>query len=173
MQHETHAALADIRSKVGKEYGKLVQKLLAASFLDSQVEKLVERSTQGIDLEMVIAGETYAFEVKTSEGDSIRLGKKDIEGLDRLVELGQRVYIAVLPNGLLDEWIFARYYPGEILADTTLGSFCLRAYQDSALQQRIAVSFPAMVEKHANRAITRRQDGLNEVLALYPEWGRA
>ncbi len=108
MKHETHAKLARLRAEVGRDYGKLVQKLLAVAFLETDVQKLVERSTQGIDLEMEIAGERYVFEVKTSESDAVRLTPKDLEGLDRLVEDGARVYLAVLTNGPFEDWILAR-----------------------------------------------------------------
>ena len=46
MKHATYEKLDKLRGEVGREYGKLVQKLLAAAFLETDVQKLVERSTQ-------------------------------------------------------------------------------------------------------------------------------
>lgn len=173
MKYQTHLNLERLRTEVGREYGKLVQKLLAIAFLETDVEKLVERSTQGIDLELEIAGERYVFEVKTSESDSIRLGPKDLEGLDRYVADGARVYLAVLTNGPLEDWILARYTPGEFPAGKDLTSFPFRAHRDPGLERRILTAFERAVDAHLHTAITRRQGGLDEVLQHYPEWGRA
>jgi len=173
VKHETHANLERLRAEVGREYGKLVQKLLAVAFLETDVQKLVERSTQGIDLEMDIAGERCVFEVKTSESDSVRLTPKDIEGLDRLVEDGARVYLAVLTNGPFEDWILARYVPGEFATGKDLTSFPFRAHRDQDLEQRILTAFDGVVDRDVHTAITRRQGGMDEVLQRYPAWGRA
>jgi hypothetical protein len=173
VKHETHGKLARLRTEVGREYGKLVQKLLAVAFLETDVEKLVERSTQGIDLEMAIAGERCVFEVKTSASDAVRLTPKDVEGLDRLVEDGARVYLAVLTNGPFEDWILARYVPGEFPTGKDLTSFPFRAHRDRNLEQRILTDFDRVVDRDVHIAITRRQGGLDEVLRGYPAWGRA
>lgn len=170
MKLETHEKLERLRDEVGREYGKLVQKLLAVAFLETDVQRLVERSTQGIDLEMEIAGERFAFEVKTSESDSIRLSPKDLEGLDRCVEDGARVYLAVLTDGPLEDWILARYMPGEFPAGKDLTSFPFRAHRDRDLERRILTAFDRVVDGHLHTAITGRQRGLDEVLQRYPAW---
>ncbi|MBW2244873.1 MAG: hypothetical protein JRH01_23070 [Deltaproteobacteria bacterium] len=173
MKQETHRKLEQMRAEVGRDYGKLVQKLLAVAFLETDVQKLVERSTQGIDLEMQIAGERCVFEVKTSESNSIRLSAKDFEGLDRLVEDGASVYIAALMNGPLESWILARYTAGEFPAGKDLSSFPFRAHRDSDLERRILTAFDRVVDRDVHTAITRRQGGMDEVLQGYPAWGRA
>ncbi len=173
MKHETHAKLARLRAEVGREYGKLVQKLLAVAFLETDVRKLVERSTQGIDLEMEIAGERCVFEVKTSESDSVRLTPKDLDGLNRQVEGGARVYLAVLTSAPFENWILARYVPGEFPTGKDLTSFPFRAHRDQDLEQRILTAFDRVVDRDVHTAITRRQGGLDEVLQRYPAWGRA
>ena len=173
MKHETHAKLERLRAEAGREYGKLVQKLLAVAFLETDVQKLVERSTQGIDLEMEIAGERCVFEVKTSESDAVRLSPKDLEGLDRLVEDGARVYLAVLTNAPFEDWVLARYVPGEFPTGKDLTSFPFRAHRDRELEQRILTAFDRVVDRDVHIAITRRQGGMDEVLQRYPAWGRA
>ena len=173
MKHEAYEKLELLRADVGREYGKLVQKLLAIAFLETGADKLVERSTQGIDLELEIAGERLVFEVKTSESASVRLSPKDLEGLDRLVRDRARVYIAVLVGGPLEDWIFARYHPGEFPAGKDLTSFPFRAHRDRELEQRITTAFERALAAHTHTAITRRQSGLDEVLQGYPAWGRA
>ena len=173
MKHETHAKLERLRAEVGREYGKLVQKLLAVAFLETDVQKLVERSTQGIDLEMDIAGERCVFEVKTSESDSVRLSPKDLEGLNRQAEDGARIYLAVLTSAPFEDCILARYVPGEFPTGKDLTSFPFRAHRDRDLEQRILTAFDRVVDRDVHVAITRRQGGMDEVLQGYPAWGRA
>ena len=45
MKHVTEEKLAKLRAEVDREYGKLVQKLLAAAFLETGVEKLFSGPT--------------------------------------------------------------------------------------------------------------------------------
>jgi len=173
MKRNTYEKLALLSSETDKEFGKLVQKLLAAAFLETDVQKLVERAIQGIDLEFEIAGERHVFEIKTSQSNTIRLGSKDLQGLDRYFADGAKVYIAVLTTGPFEDWILARYTPGEFPAGKDLSSFAFRAHRDRALEERIASAFDRMVDEHTHTAITRRQGGLDEVLQKYPAWGRA
>lgn len=168
MNPHTHRLLAELRDKTGKEYGKLVQKLLAIALLESEVEGLVDRSTQGIDLEVRIAGARHAFEVKTSETHQITLAKKDLEGLQRQVDEGAHTYVVVLFGGLLDEWLFVRYAPGELPSGKKLSAFQLRPFRDRELERRVRLPFEHAVEAHANTALIERQPGLDRVLAAYP-----
>ena len=168
MNPNTHRRLKEIRGETGREYGKLIQKLLAIAFLESGVDSLTERSVQGIDLEIDLAGTRYAFEVKTSEKDSITLGKKDCEGLRRQVEEGAEVYIAVLlGSSLLDEWLMVRYHEGELLPAKKYSQFMLRPYRNRELEGRVRAAFDTAVADHANTAMLLRQGGLDRVLEGY------
>ena len=173
MNPQTHRYLEDIREKTGKEYGKLLQKLLAIAFLETGVEQLVDRCTQGIDLEVRVAGARLAFEVKTCEEDQISLGRKDLDGLERQRSEGVEAYVAVLGGGLLDDWIFVRYHPGELPPGKKLSSFQLRPYRNRELENRIRNPFEEAVARHANTAVYDRQPGLDRVLATYPARGLA
>lgn len=168
MNPNTHRRLKELREATDKEYGKLVQKLLAIAFLESGVDSLTERSIQGIDLEVGIAGTRYAFEVKTSEKDSISLGKKDFEGLRSQIEEDVEVYIAVLfGSSLLDEWLMVRYHEGELLPAKKYSQFMLRPYRNRELEDRIRACFDTAVADHANTARLERQGGLDHVLEGY------
>jgi len=164
----THARLSELREKTGKEYGKLIQKLLAIALLETEVESLVERAIQGIDLDVTIAGRRYGFEVKTCETDEIRLGAKDLQGLERQIAEGAEAYLAVLGSGLLDEWMFVRYHPGEIPSGKNLSSFRLRPYRNHDLERRVRTAFDRAVERHTTTAIHDRQPGLDRLLSNYP-----
>ena len=168
MKPASYRRLTEMREQTDKEFGKLVQKLLAIAFLETGVEALVERSIQGIDLEVTIAGKRLAFEVKTCEGDSLTLGKKDLEGLAREIKTGAEAYVAVLAGGLLDEWMILRYTPGEIPPSKSLSTFDLRPYRNRELERRIGDAFEEALEKHAATAIYKRQKGLDSELERYP-----
>lgn len=173
MNPQTHRTLEDLRNRTGREYGKLLQKLLAIAFLDSGVDRLVDRCTQGIDLEVQLAGKRYAFEVKSCEEDQITLGKKDLEGLKRQQDDGAEAYVAVLGGSLLDEWMFVRFHPGELPPSKKLSTFQLRAYRNRELEDRLRRPFEEAVARHAGTAVYDRQAGLDRVLAGYPARGLA
>ncbi len=50
MRLDVHRCLRDLSDRTGKEYGKLVQKLLAIAFLVAEAESVTERWIQVIDL---------------------------------------------------------------------------------------------------------------------------
>jgi hypothetical protein len=173
MKRATHENLDRLRGHVDKEYGKLVQKLLAVALLEADAKRLVDRCTQGIDLAFELATERYNFEVKTSESDSVTLSAKDFEGMDRLVAEGNRVYIAVLTEGAFEDWVFSRYYPGEFPTGKKLTSFSFRPHRDRELEARIRPHFDSVIDQHTITAIQGRQSGMDAVLETYPERGRA
>jgi len=165
---QTRRQLDDLSRRTGKEYGKLVQKLLAIAFLETGAEHLVESSIQGIDLEVRIAGVEHAFEVKTCEGRGITLGKKDVADLTGHLQRGEAVYIAMLASGLFDDWIFARLKSGELPSGRKLSAFKLRPYRNRQLEQRICAAFESAVKRFGEAATTERQRRLDQILARYP-----
>ncbi len=173
MKLEVHERLSGLSASAGKEYGKLVQKLLAIAFLEAGAESLTDRSTQGIDLELVLKGKSRAIEVKTSESGAVSLGKKDLEGLAAREDGGAKAYIAVLGNRFLDEWTLARFYRGELQPSQSYSITQLRPYRDHELERAIAKTFPEAVLKHADAAASRGQSALDEVLTGYPAYRRA
>jgi Holliday junction resolvase len=173
MKLEVHQRLSDLSAATEKEYGKLVQKLLALALLEAGAEGLTDRSTQGIDLEATIKGKRRAIEVKTTESGAISLGKKDLEGLAAREKDGARAYIAVLGNRFLDEWTFARFHPGELQPSQSYSITQLRPYRDHELERGIARFFDEMVLTHADAAARGGQRALDEVLAAHPQYRRA
>lgn len=172
MNRLTRSSLDHLAHETDKEYGKLVQKLLALALLEAGATALIERSIQGIDLEFELAGQPYGLEVKTSTSQAVRLSAKDVSGLDRLVEQGMEVRLAVLLSGPLEDWIMASYYPKEFTSGKDYTSFRLRPYRDPKLEERIAAPFAEVVERHLQTAMTQGQGGLDRVLASYEQWRR-
>jgi Holliday junction resolvase len=173
MKLEVHQRLSDLSAAAEKEYGKLVQKLLAIALLEAGAEGLTDRSTQGIDLEATIRGKRRAIEVKTTESGAISLGKKDLEGLAAKEADGARAYVAVLGNRFLDEWTFARFHKGELQPSQSYSITQLRPYRDRELERAVAKPFADAVLAHADAAARGGQHALDLVLASHPQYRRA
>ena len=171
MKLEVHRRLGEIGAAQGKEYGKLVQKLLALAFLEAGATRITERSIQGTDLEVTLAdGRKIALEVKTSEpgaSGKVEFGKKDVQGLEAREEAGYAAYFAVLGNRLLDDWLFVRHAPGEIQTGTAYSPTRLRPYRARDLEEVVADTFAAAVARHGGTAAEGGQGALNEILRGY------
>ncbi|HEV8112269.1 MAG TPA: hypothetical protein VGR31_05800 [Planctomycetota bacterium] len=173
MKLEVHQRLTELSAASGKEYGKLVQKLLAIALLESGAEALTDRSTQGIDLEATVKGKRRALEVKTTESGALSLGKKDLEGLASKEADGARAYVAVLGNRFLDEWTFARFHKGELQPSQSYSITQLRPYRDHELERAVARFFDDAVLTHADAAARGGQPALDAVLTAHPQYRRA
>ena len=173
MKLEVHQRLSDLAAATEKEYGKLVQKLLAIALLEAGAEGLTDRSTQGIDLEATIRGKKRAIEVKTTESGSVSFGKKDLEGLAARESGGARAYVAVLGNRFLDEWTIARFHAGELQPSRSYSITELRPYRDAELERAVAKPFAEAVLRHADAAARGGQRALDEVLAAHAQYLRA
>ena len=168
MKYEVHRRLEDLSQESDKEYGKLIQKLLAIAFCKAGVVRLVERSTQGIDLEVTLPDERrIALEVKTAQDQSVKFGKKDLDGLASQTEAGLDPYFALLGSQLLDEWILARYYDGEIKPNQQYRLTQLRAYRDRELEDSIRDYFDEAVIQCTKLPATKRQAALDKVLRTF------
>jgi hypothetical protein len=165
--------LARLRETRGKEYGKLVQKLLALSFLEAGASRVTERSIQGIDLEVEVDGRRLALEVKTTETGNVKLGTKDVKGLDARMSEGYETYVAVLGVGLLDEWVFAAYRGGEPAQGVAYSPHALRPYRTHDLEARITALFDDLLARHLAGAVERGQGYLDEVLGGYSAFAQA
>ena len=165
MKHEVYRRLSELSEASDKEYGKLVQKLLAIAFCKAGAIRLIERSIQGIDLEITLPDERQiAVEVKTAQDQTVKFGKKDLDGLASQIEAGLEPYFAVLGSDLLDEWILASYNVGEIRPNQQYRLTQLRAYRDTELENQIREHFEEAVVEYTNLPETNRQGALDEVL---------
>ena len=170
MKYEAYRHLKKLWRASEKEYGKLIQKLLAIAFCKAGAVRLIERSTQGIDLEVTLPDERrIALEVKTAQDQKVKVGEKDLEGLASQVEAGLEPYFAFLGSQLLDEWILARYYREEIKPDQAYHLTQLRAFRDRELEDLIRENFnEAVIEECPRLPETSRQAALDQVLRTYP-----
>ncbi len=174
MKYEVYRHLKKLWQESDKEYGKLIQKFLAIAFCKAGAVRLIERSTQGIDLEVALPDQRrIAIEVKTTQDQRVKFGKKDLDGLATQDEDGFKPYFALLGSQLLDEWILARYYPGEI-KDEQYRLTQLRAYRDRELEDSIREYFDeAVIQQCPSLPATNRQAALDQVLQTFPGYGTA
>ncbi len=173
MKLEVHQRLSELSISAGKQYGKLVQKLLAIALLDAGAESLTDRCTQGIDLEATLNGRNRAIEIKTTESGAITLGKKDLEGLAAREKEGARSYVAALGNRFLDEWTLVRFHAGELQPSRSYSITQLRPYRDREMERAVVKPFADAVLKHADAALRGGQGALDEVLSAHPSYRRA
>src|SRR6266852_1297791 len=106
MRFETFTALMAIRDG-WLEYGKIIQLLLAISFDKRRGGYSVEnRSSEGVDLEMIRGANKFAVEVKTTEGPCVTLDEKDISGLQAKFRVdGYTPAIAALRLQKSSDWV--------------------------------------------------------------------
>jgi len=173
MKLEAHHRLSELSTSAGKEYGKLVQKLLAIALLEAGAQSLTDRCTQGIDLEATVKGRKRAIEIKTTESGAITLGKKDLEGLAAREKEGALSYVAALGNRFLDEWTFARFHAEELQSSRSYSITQLRPYRDREMERMVAKPFADAVLKHVDAALRGGQGALDKVLSAHPSYRRA
>lgn len=146
-----------------RERGKLCQKLLAIAFRTTGCNKITERGVQGVDVDAChVDGRKYSIEVKTTEGDYVPIGAKDLSGLrQRASQDGYEPMLGVLRIGLFSEWFLttaASLKTGRVLIDS------LRPLRVKELEAVIQPAFDAAICEHIGGALDQSQAYLDAVL---------
>jgi len=141
--------LQKLRKKYGPGlFGKIAQKLLALSFREMGYTHIIERSIEGVDIDIAReAGGKFALEVKTTDGLSISLSPDNIQNLRDRVADGYSPVIAALRLAVFEYWILANVPVRELSA----GQFLidrLRSYRMSDVENLLRPAFEQVVEKH-------------------------
>ena len=173
MKFEAWKMLGTLRKRQGSEYGKLVQKLLALSLLEAGADRLTERAVQGIDIEVELRGRKLALEVKTTEGSSISVGKKDLNGLKARREEGFETLIGVLGGRRTDEWMFVPIPGTDLQANAQTDIVFLRPFADKDLEHFIEEPFITSMDRYGILACDGGQSALNEVLQRHQNYAQA
>ena len=165
MRVQTLHNLFKLRDKYGSgPFGKITQKLLALSFREMGYTHVVERSIEGVDID--IAGEAkrkFALEVKTTEGLSISLSPDNIQSLRERVRDGYSPVIAALRLAIFEDWILGKIPVNELSAGQMLIDR-LRAYRMSDVENLLRPIFEQVVEKHFQGTLKGGQRYLSEQL---------
>ncbi|OYD15444.1 hypothetical protein CH330_05685 [candidate division WOR-3 bacterium JGI_Cruoil_03_51_56] len=148
MDYESCEMLKAIRSRHPSEFGKACQVLLAITCCRLGFRNVVERRSQGVDIDARShpAFADYSFEVKTTHSSSVSIGTKDVEGLEAKAKDSFRTAYAVLRPGLLSDWIIAGS-KGIPAGNIPLGRFEARELPD--IQCQVRRVFPHVLKEHA------------------------
>lgn len=162
----TLSRLRELRERYGVGvFGKIAQKLLALSFRRMGFTHVVERSVEGVDIDIARdAEDKYALEVKTTEGLSISLDDGNVRALRDRDKDGYSPVIAALRLAVFEKWIVAQVplpelRPGRILVDS------LRAYRMKDLEGALEPAFEDVVEEHFQGTLDGGLQYLSEQLA--------
>jgi hypothetical protein len=160
---ELYCSLRDLHVRHGaREFGKIVQKLLAIGFRLAGFDRIVERGVQGVDVDAIgDPGERYTTEVKTTQKETITFATKDINGLAARQQDGYHPLLAVLRLAPLSDLFLvhtATLRCGRLLIAS------LRPYRFHELERRLQPCFIQAVLEHFEGALTGSQFYLDRVL---------
>ncbi|WP_287152432.1 hypothetical protein [Candidatus Solincola tengchongensis] len=158
--------LEEIRERHGKEFGKVVQKLLALTFTELGYRLAEERAVQGVDIDVLCekSGRKMSFEVKTCQGERVSIAEKDVEGLRTRHEVdGYEPYFAFLfrPHYIAEGWIIV---PGDRIKRGEYSSLRLASWDVGALSERINEEFSRTVERTYKDLISCAPGGAQALL---------
>jgi len=160
---ELYCSLKDLHARHGaREFGKIVQKLLAISFRLAGFDRVVERGVQGVDVDAVgDPGERYATEVKTTQKDAVHFATKDINGLAARQQDDYHPLLAVLRLAPLSDLFLVHT---ATLRCGRLQIASLRPYRFHELERRLQPCFLQAVLAHFEGTLTGSQFYLDRVL---------
>jgi hypothetical protein len=160
---ELYCSLKDLHARHGaREFGKIVQKLLAIGFRLAGFDRVVERGVQGVDVDAVgDPGERYATEVRTTQKEAVPFAIKDIKGLAARQQDGYHPLLAVLRLAPLSDLFLVHT---ATLRCGRLQIASLRPYRFHELERRLQPCFIRAVLEHYEGALTGSQFYLDRVL---------
>ncbi len=162
MRRATYECLFLLYDRYGpREYGKLCQKLLAITYRRAGFIHVVERGVQGVDMDATGAQAKYATEVKTTITGAIVFQTKDVTGLAARRADGYLPLLGVLRLSALSDWLIV---DAEHLKSGRLALDTLRPYRLYDLEKQLCPLFDAIVEEHAEPALSGAQAYLDGVL---------
>jgi hypothetical protein len=152
-----------LHSKHGaREFGKIVQKLLAIAFRHAGFHRIVERGVQGVDVDAAgDSGERYSTEVKTTQMSTVHFAEKDRKGLIARQMDGYQPLLAVLQLRPLSD-LYLVHAPTLHCGRLQIAS--LRPLRFHELESRLSPLFTLAVAEHFEGAYCGSQFYLDGVL---------
>src|SRR5262245_56674366 len=109
MEVRTYDCLMQLHNAYNaREFGKLVQKLLAIAYRNAGFTHVEERGVQGVDIDAAwpqFEPPRIATEVKTTSSGKVLFNKKDVDGLKRRQTDGYVPVLAALRLRALGNWV--------------------------------------------------------------------
>jgi hypothetical protein len=160
---ELYCSLQNLHAQHGpREFGKIVQKLLAITFQLAGFHRIVERGVQGVDVDAVgSSDERYATEVKTTQKHAVRYANKDRIGLAARQQDGYQPLLAVLRLTPLSDLMLVHTAS---LRCGQLRKASLQPHRFHDLEGRLRPCFALAVRDHFEGAYTGSQYYLDGVL---------
>lgn len=159
MNYEVFLQLEKIKKKHGpQEFGRICQALLELTFREIGF-KTRGRQVERPDISAERGPEGYAIEAKVPSGTSISVSKDDLGGLKDFENKGINPVIAVLDFRSNPSWILVnarRLKPGKH------NITALRLYSLDDLERVVDQTFPVILEKSIDIALTKKSKGLWE-----------
>jgi hypothetical protein len=163
MTTELYCSLRDLHEHHGpREFGKIVQKMLAIAFRLEGFSRVVERGVQGVDVDAVgTANERYTVEVKSTKKGTVVFATKDSEGLTARQQDGYHPLLAILRLTPLSElWIA---HSGQLRCGT-LQIASLRPHRFGELESRLQPRFSQAVLEYFDGTLRWSQPYLDREL---------
>jgi hypothetical protein len=150
----TFDLLERIRHRHKTEFGKICQILLAISFCKLGFKQVVEKSVQGVDIDINDHPifPKLSIEVKTTAENTVIIEPKDVQGLKVKEKEGYEIAYAVLRLGVLSDWIIAK---GKGIPAGKIAIGRLQRREISDLQNKIREVFPEVVAKYQNEILQK------------------
>lgn len=155
---EVKSTLTEIHGRHPKEFGKVVQKILALAFIEQGYQLVEERAIQGVDIDVIKKDtrEKHSFEVKTSQGKEVYIARKDVEGLKSRTTDDYETFFAVLSMAHCQSegWIII---PASSVKEGTHNIMRLVVKRDDELSELANESFPDVLERLSPCVLSARR----------------
>lgn len=162
MQQATYEWLCLLHKRHGpREFGKLVQKMLAIAYRIAGYGNVTERGVQGVDIDAADGDLKYSTEVKTTLGGEVAFQVKDAEGLAARKKDGYLSVLGVLRLSPLSDWLLVDAQlirPGRLTLDS------LRPQRFRELEKQLGPHFDTAITEHSEGALVCAQFYLDTVL---------
>jgi len=166
MRIKTYTHLDILIKKFGsQEFGKLCQKFLAIAFLNAGYNHVIERTIQGVDIDVANKkGEKYSIEVKTTITEYITFKEKDLIGLKSREKDGYQSILAILRLTRFSNWIFVK--ANQLNSGTSYVDI-FRPHRLKRLENFINPLFENIVQMHFEGTFNNGQEYLSNILKNY------
>lgn len=161
MTNDDQTRLKQIVEKIkSNDRGKIIQILLAITFVKINMGKVSNQISEGIDIIITNCndGFTYYIEVKTSTSGQFNISEDEC---CRLKELSNdpknKVYVAALRINNFEDWIFV---PMKFIKSGGNDFNLLINRADASMLQKVSVIFTETLKNYFHTIIVKRRDAL-------------
>ena len=146
MEPHTFLLLKELQeSPISSDFGKICQSLLALALRENGFDHVVNRLVEGVDIDASGNLGQFAIEAKTTEGQEVLVGEKDLKGWEDRSQDKYEPVLAALRISLLSNWVLC---DASGLSKGAVRIQRLRLHEIAPLTMAATPSFDAVVQKH-------------------------